>query len=120
MAIDNIATAFTGPALWGPNLWSEAMTAPPPAAVEAAARALWGFGLDISGRALAEAALTAAMPHFREQIAREEAEALAEAWESGLNTGIGFKTAMDILGDAAPEPVNPFIQDAADIIRGAS
>lgn len=35
----------------------------------------------------------------------EEREALAKAWESGLNTGIGFAMAQRVIPDA-PEPKN--------------
>lgn len=35
-------------------------------------------------------------------------ELRAEAFNRGLNTGIGYKAAQDILGAAAPEPENPY------------
>lgn len=39
---------------------------------------------------------------------RRRAARDAEAWETGLNTGIGYKTALDMIGPDAPEPVNPY------------
>ena len=45
---------------------------------------------------------------FDRWLAAHDREVAERAWESGLNTGIGFKTAMDILGPDAPEPTNPY------------
>ena len=45
---------------------------------------------------------------FDAWLAAHDREVAERAWESGLNTGIGFKTAMDILGPDAPEPTNPY------------
>ena len=36
--------------------------------------------------------------------------AQAEAWSSGLNTGIGYKTALDVV-PFAPEPENPYVEN---------
>ena len=38
---------------------------------------------------------------------KEARAGLADAWESGLNSGIGYKTALSFMPDA-PEPTNPY------------
>ncbi|MGP5008198.1 hypothetical protein ACTXJK_15005 [Brachybacterium tyrofermentans] len=47
-------------------------------------------------------------------IAEHDASVGAQAWETGLNTGIGYKTAMDVLGGSAPEPPNPYAAEEVE------
>lgn len=47
-------------------------------------------------------------PDFDRWYEAEKAKWQAEAWERGLNTGIGYKAALDIIGVNAPEPENPY------------
>lgn len=51
---------------------------------------------------------------FDQWLAAHDAEVAGEAWEQGLNTGIGYKTAMDTLGGSAPEPPNPYATEEVD------
>lgn len=51
---------------------------------------------------------------FDQWLAAHDAEVAAGAWEKGVNTGIGYKTAMDTLGGSAPEPPNPYTTKEVD------
>lgn len=46
--------------------------------------------------------------HQAAMLAPVIAEAQAEAWVRGLSVGIGYKSALDMWGESAPEPVNPY------------
>ena len=46
---------------------------------------------------------------FQHTLRHEVKKARAEAWEEGLNTGIGYQMAISTLGASdAPEPENPY------------
>ncbi|MCT2182861.1 hypothetical protein M3G00_07915 [Brevibacterium casei] len=58
--------------------------------------------------------LTSEQEYYGDQFDRFIAKVKAEAWATGLDTGVGYKLGLDLMGPDAPKPINPFEQEARD------